>query len=289
MSGAPPADIEITPDLVRQLLLEQHPHLADLPLTEVGSGWDNVMFRLGDHLAVRIPRRTYFAHSIAIEQEFLPKLKLFLPTPTATNIGKPSDFFPYPWSVVPWLPGENADLAPPISAESETLTQFLKSLHQPASENAPYNPYRGCNLDFREQMLKEGNFDINPFLSEHNQAQWQQALSATPQPAQNRPWVHGDLHPQNILTQNNKFSAIIDWGDLTSGDPAVDAAAFYMLFLDPMAINQYSTDPDLIARSRGWAILFAVMILSKDPEQTSRHAQTSLQILKTLNKAPLLS
>ena len=39
----------------RTLLREQHPDLADLPLTWAGTGWDNALWRLGDHLARPVP------------------------------------------------------------------------------------------------------------------------------------------------------------------------------------------------------------------------------------------
>ncbi|GGR84487.1 hypothetical protein GCM10010284_17070 [Streptomyces rubiginosohelvolus] len=50
------AEIEITADLVRDLLREQHPDLAELAVREVEGGWDNQQWRLGDELAVRMPR-----------------------------------------------------------------------------------------------------------------------------------------------------------------------------------------------------------------------------------------
>jgi hypothetical protein len=50
------SEIEMTPDLVRDLLREQHPDLAELPIREVAGGWGNQMWRLGDELAVRMQR-----------------------------------------------------------------------------------------------------------------------------------------------------------------------------------------------------------------------------------------
>ena len=56
----PPAEVTIEPWLVRALLQEQHPDLAQLALIDFGEGWDNKLFRLGDALAVRLPRRAAF-------------------------------------------------------------------------------------------------------------------------------------------------------------------------------------------------------------------------------------
>ena len=57
MADRPAADVDVSVDLVRALLRDQHPDLADLSLRVVASGWDNVVLRLGDRLAVRVPRR----------------------------------------------------------------------------------------------------------------------------------------------------------------------------------------------------------------------------------------
>ena len=64
----PAADIEIDEALIRSLLRAQHPDLADLPLQPMDSGWDNAMFRLGEHLAVRLPRRVAVTKLIEHEQ-----------------------------------------------------------------------------------------------------------------------------------------------------------------------------------------------------------------------------
>jgi aminoglycoside phosphotransferase (APT) family kinase protein len=42
------AETEITAELVRDLLRDQHPDLADFPVTLGARGWDNQLWRLGD-------------------------------------------------------------------------------------------------------------------------------------------------------------------------------------------------------------------------------------------------
>jgi len=58
-AGGPPAEVTIDARLVQTLLLEQHPDLAQLAPTQVGEGWDNAVFRLGDDLAVRQSKISY--------------------------------------------------------------------------------------------------------------------------------------------------------------------------------------------------------------------------------------
>lgn len=49
------AEIEITAELVADLVRDQHPDLADRPVRLGARGWDNQLWRLGDDLAVRLP------------------------------------------------------------------------------------------------------------------------------------------------------------------------------------------------------------------------------------------
>src|SRR6185503_5007842 len=109
MGGKPPAEVSIDRSLVIALLQEQHPDLAHLPLTEIDEGWDNKLFRLGDDLVVRVPRRAASAALIEQEQRWLPRLPLLpLPVPVPIRVGRPGCGFQWSWSVVAWLPGQSA-------------------------------------------------------------------------------------------------------------------------------------------------------------------------------------
>lgn len=101
-------------------------------------------------------------------------------------------------------------------------------------------------------------------------AVWQMALDAKPW-AHAPVWLHGDLHPANLLVEDTLITAVIDFGDLTSGDPATDLAVAWMLLPRhdrPAFWNSYATrvdhpvDADLEARSRGWAVAFAAVFLA---------------------------
>jgi hypothetical protein len=50
----PPAEVDVSAELVRQLLAEQHPDLAGLPLG-VLNGWDNMVCTAGADLLARLP------------------------------------------------------------------------------------------------------------------------------------------------------------------------------------------------------------------------------------------
>lgn len=87
----PPAEVHIDTTLVRRLLGEQHPDLRDLDLIDMGEGWDNRVFLLGNALSVRVPRRAIAAPLIAKEQRWLPQIgpRLRLDVPSPVRVGRP--------------------------------------------------------------------------------------------------------------------------------------------------------------------------------------------------------
>lgn len=38
-------------------------------------------------------------------------------------------------------------------------------------------------------------------------------------------WVHGDLHPANVVVTRGTLSGVVDFGEVFAGDPAADLAA----------------------------------------------------------------
>ena len=210
----PPAEVTIEASLVRALLQEQHPDLAHLALIDIGEGWDNTLFRLGDDLAVRLPRRAASAALIDQEQRWLPRLspRLPLPVPVPFRVGRPGSGFPWCWSVVPWFAGESALVAPPQDPAPmvAALGQFLRALHQPAPDDAPHNPWRGVPLATRTNKVREHVQQLNGLVD--NLAVlglWEHVVSA---PSWSGPpmWIHGDLHPGNLLISDGRLSAVID-------------------------------------------------------------------------------
>jgi aminoglycoside phosphotransferase (APT) family kinase protein len=288
MSGTPSAELEIDTSSVNRLLAEQHPDLQDLPLSFADSGWDNVMFRLGDRLAVRLPRRTIAANLLRNEQIWLPQLanRLPIPIPLPYRIGVPSPIYPWHWSVIPWLSGETADRAEPDSSQASIFAQFLRNLHISAPQNAPINQFRGVPLSHRAAMLYERMErleNLTNSISIEIRSLWQEALNA---PIDVEPtWIHGDLHPRNILVENGQICGAIDWGDMTAGDRANDLAAFWFLFPDPkirrQAIAAYGKiSAATIARAKGWAIFFGVVLLDSGLVDCTRNAAIGEKILK---------
>lgn len=77
-------------------------------------------------------------------------------------------------------------------------------------------------------------------------------------------WLHGDLHAGNVLVQEGKLSAVIDFGGLGVGDPACDLMVGWTL-LTPQAREVFraalSVDDATWARGRGWGLSFGLIAL----------------------------
>ncbi|MEV6109658.1 aminoglycoside phosphotransferase family protein [Streptomyces sp. NPDC051940] len=255
-------------DLVRALLLDQHPDLAELELREVAGGWDNQQWRLGEELAVRMPRTERAPALLRTERRWLPELagRLPLPTPVPVRAGEPSRLFEHTWTIARWVEGEPADRAPVTCAgAAEVLAGFLAALHEPAPADAPANPTRGVPMAGLGPV--DGWFDA---LAGHAGADaarevWEKAVAA---PAwQGAPlWLHGDLHPANVVVRDGTLAGVIDFGEMCAGDPATDLSAAWILLPAGAAHRFFDAyeraDDATVARARGWAVLRAANLIA---------------------------
>lgn len=266
--ATPAAEVDVDVPLVRALLRDQHPDLADLPLEVVANGWDNVIARLGDLLAVRLPRRAAAAELIEHEQRWLPEIAhrvaAIVPVPDPVRTGRPALGYPWSWSVVRWLPGTPVgDRAAGVHV-GEALAAFVELLHVPAPPDAPVNPVRAVPLAMRSDSVLTRLATADVPRAGELAAVWR-AAAALPAYAGPPVWVHGDLHPFNVLVEESpdggrRLSAIVDFGDVTAGDPAVDLATAWLV-LDREARRTFrahvTADDDTWERARGWAVSIA--------------------------------
>jgi len=260
-------DFKFGPDLVRGLLNDQHPDLAGLELRDVDGGWGNQMWRLGTDLAVRLPRTEDAPAQLQAEQTWLPVLasRLPLPTPVPVRVGRPSSRFPHTWTIARWVEGVPADHAPITRAgAAEVLAGFLRALHLPAPAGAPVSATRGMPL---AELPKGGvGFDVLAGLPYADAAREVLATAfAAPAWAGAPLWLHGDLHPANVVVRDGTLAGVIDFGDLCTGDPATDLSAAWLL-LPAGAAGRFfdayeQADEATISRARGWAVLRALGLI----------------------------
>ncbi|MFF0478300.1 aminoglycoside phosphotransferase family protein [Streptomyces sp. NPDC004284] len=261
--------MEIDESLVRALLRDQHPDLAELPIREVPGGWDNQMWRLGGELAVRMPRTERAPELLRKECRWLPALAplLPLPVPVPVRTGEPSARFPRTWVVARWVRGEPSDATPVTRGEhaADALAGFLRALHREAPAEAPANPDRGLPLAEFAHWFEEGF----PLLAEHAdpvavRRMWDDALAA---PVRQGPpvWLHGDLHPANVVVADGTLAGVVDFGEVCAGDPATDLSAAWLLLPEGAAERFFRTyarvDGPTVRRARGWALIRAAGLI----------------------------
>lgn len=222
-------DIDVT--VARQVLSDQLPEYRELPLRRVASGGtDNAVFRLGEHLALRMPLRPGAVGSLLKEVRWLPVLAphLTLDVPEVVAIGHPGAGYPFPWAVVRWLAGEDA-LTGHVDSMHETavaLGRLVRELQgigvteasRPGSEGFIRGlPLDGLDSCFRAALAQyEGLVDV-----ERVAEVWEDALAAREWPGP-PVWLHADLLPGNLLVRDGRLAAVIDFGAMATGDPAYD-------------------------------------------------------------------
>ena len=256
--------------LVRRLLAGQFPQWADLPIEQVVSyGTDHDIYRLGDHLAARLPRIGWATGQAAKEKEWLPKLAPHLPlaVPVQLAMGHAADGYPFDWSVYEWLPGEDANgTIDDLDQAAVDLAGFVKALRQidvtgahprpPGSRGAPLTE---LDKDVRRSIAALGvRIDTDAALRS-----WEESLNA-PEWDGEDVWVQGDLLPGNLLVVDGRLSAVIDFGCLNVGDPACDLQPAWNVFAADSRLRygaELQADDASWLRGRGWSLYQALMAL----------------------------
>jgi aminoglycoside phosphotransferase (APT) family kinase protein len=266
-------EVPIDAALVRGLIDSQFPQWAILPLAPVHStGTDNAIYRLGDRMAVRLPRRPGASGQIEKEYRWLPTLAAALPleVPVPLALGMPAENYPFPWSVCRWLDGDNAVVAPISDLEqaAKDLARFIGALWRIDTGGGPtpgaHNSGRGEPLAMRDVETQEAIANLEEIIDVRAAgAAWDLALRA-PAWIGAPVWLHGDLLPSNLLTQAGRVSAVIDFGCLGVGDPACDLMAAWTL-LSADARRTFRTalavDDATWLRGSGWALSFGLIAL----------------------------
>ena len=224
----------------------------------------------GEQMLVRMPSAECYAAQVEKEHLWLPRLAplLPLPIPVPVAMGKPAEGYPFYWSVYRWLDGKAAVSAciSDLCDFARELAQFLSALHRIDALGGPqpgeHNFHRGGNLycydlqTRRALTLLKGKIDYDLVIHV-----WEVALSATWNSAP--VWVHGDMSIGNLLVNNGRLSAVIDFGQLAVGDPACDLVLAWTLFKNEsrdVFYTQLSLDDGTWARARGWALWKALIV-----------------------------
>jgi aminoglycoside phosphotransferase (APT) family kinase protein len=238
---------------------------------------------------VRLPSASGYAAQVDKEQQWLPRLSslLPLPIPQPLAIGAPALGFPWHWSVYSWIEGEPA-IVERIADRCEfasSLATFLNALRSIDATGGPmagpHNCHRGETLTVYDAQTRaaidalKGRID-----TEAASRKWGDAVTTMWQRAP--VWLHGDVSAGNLLVQDGRFSAVIDFGNLGVGDPACDLAIAWTLFdgeSREVFRRELALDNDTWARGRAWALWKAAILAAGHAESNAIETAQAWRVL----------
>ena len=254
--------------LVRRLLQTQFPHWANWPIIPIPpTGTDNAIYRLGDDLAVRLPRIDWAIGQIDKEFMWLPRLTPHLPLqiPVPVAKGAPGEGYPWRWGVYRWLNGRTPtpDQLPNPVQTAHALANFIRVLQSLDTDGAPPG-HRGAPLSQRDAVTRRAIAQLPSDIdAEMALAIWETAVR-TPIWERDPVWTHSDLLAGNVLMAGGEITAVIDFGGLGVGDPACDLMIAWELFAGKSrdAFREAAgADVATWARGRGHALSQAVQYI----------------------------
>jgi aminoglycoside phosphotransferase (APT) family kinase protein len=273
--------LEPTEALVAALIADQFPHWAGIPLRILSErGTDNVNFRLGADLAVRMPRIGYAGRHIPKELRWLPVLAPQLPHPVPQPVaaGRPGRGYPWPWYVYRWLEGTTAPgfVLPHSDRLARSLGRWVRALHNVDSRGGPpasaQNGHRGSRLSKRDAFVRWAvDTRAAPADKQELLDVWSASL-VTPAWKATSVWIHGDLAPGNVVLDEDDLAAVIDFGCLAVGDPAVDLMVAWNLPEPQRTLFRAEVDVDEETWRRGRGAAFFQWIAAYDPGEPDREA-----------------
>ncbi|NND04193.1 MAG: aminoglycoside phosphotransferase family protein [Acidimicrobiia bacterium] len=254
--------LEISDDLVHDLVVYQFPRLSDLQLHRVPSdGTVHAIYRLGSELAVRLPLLEEFSPALIRETQLLELLapQLPLPIPELVGLGEPTVRYPASWSIVTWIEGrtlaEHTDFD--LAGVAASLGEFVAAMRSARGPGEISPNQRGRPLESRREGTIQAIAEIaDEFDSVALHQIWDAACSAEKWD-EVRTWIHGDLLPGNLITVADELSAVIDFGECSIGNPTHDLIAGWWVFTASTRSifkDAAGADDDAWSRARGMAL-----------------------------------
>jgi aminoglycoside phosphotransferase (APT) family kinase protein len=215
-------------DVVRSLLREQFPELAEEPVAYLDEGYDHQMYEVGDEWLFRFPKRADVVPWFLREVTIMPAIAevIGVPVPCFEKIGSAGGSFPYPFAGYRRLPGIDADETDCFdgTAVAHSLGRALSRLHSLDTALIPSAP-KIEEHDQAEPRADEVLMHVPAPIRDEVGALLRNEIPCPAFPGPRRV-VHNDLLPEHVLIDpsTGRLAAIIDFADLCIGDPSVDFA-----------------------------------------------------------------
>ena len=274
--------VDLDEQVVRELLREQFPSLADAPVAYLKEGWDSRAYEIGGTWIFRFPKRADVATQQAREQALLREIGGSLPVavPRYELYGRASARFPFAFAGYAKLAGRQARIGPDDVAPSmvDDLAAFLTALHAipievPARVGVAHHGWR-APAQMRERALEAlagTSASLGPARHDACRAYLDRACEETAATAPGPTGLcllHNDLSSDHVLIDDHgdRVAGIIDWTDVEVGDPAVDVSGIYHFLGERgtrAVLARYGGrwDESLVRRARYFATCFALLQL----------------------------
>lgn len=285
--------VDVDVDTVRRLVADQLPRWRSLPVRPVPSdGTENALFRLGDEVVLRFPLRPDpdTRDGLVREQENARLVAAHVPleVPTPLALGEPGHGYPGPWAAYRWIPGTRVGEADGVDPDvlAHDLAGFVRAFHAIPTGGRQWDgsgrggPLHGCDDSVRRALAESTHLVDTVGLGEI----WERCLAAAPHRTPDAR-IHADLMPGNLLVRDGRLCAVIDFGTVGIGDPAVDLMAAWNLL--PAGAREtfrreLDADDAMWARGRGWALSQAISALPYYADTNPGMAETARRTLTAL-------
>jgi aminoglycoside phosphotransferase (APT) family kinase protein len=246
---------------VAALLARQAPDLAALPVRPAGAvGTVNRVFRLGDALAVRLPRLPAGGADLVREATVLPAVAAALPVavPEPVLLGEPDpERFPAVWAVVRWVEGA---VPAPGAVPAADLAATVAALRGVDADGLP--PAGRATAAAADPAVRAAAERLTGFDPAAVRDAWAAALAAPRWDGRRVP-IHADLLPPNLLVADGRLTGVLDWGAAGAGDPANDLVPAWSCLRGPdRAAYRERLGADDGTWARAWGLALAQAVLA---------------------------